>query len=76
MAIVLSGAIEISARTTAQVRIYLQLVKAISGIPVLVGGLSSVYACDAIDHAGAESLGRDVDHGLQRLAQILSGSVP
>jgi len=73
MAIVLSGAIEISQRLLNED--LPKLVKA-SGIPVLVGGLSSVYSCDAIDHAGAESLGRDIDHGLQRLAQILSGSVP
>ena len=72
MAIVLSGAIELSQRLLIEE--LPELVKA-SGIPVLVGGLSSVYSCDAIDHAGAESLGRDIDHGLQRLAQILSDSV-
>jgi hypothetical protein len=41
-------------------------------MPVLVGGLSSVYACDAIDRAGAEALGRDVEHGLARIDAILS----
>lgn len=43
-----------------------------SSIPVMVGGLASVYRCDAIDKAGAEALGRDIEHGLQRIAEILS----
>ena len=34
--------------------------------------LSSVYACDAINRAGAEALGRDVEHGLSRIREILS----
>jgi DNA-binding transcriptional MerR regulator len=42
------------------------------GVPVLVGGLSSVYACDAINRAGAEALGRDIAHGLQRMQEVLS----
>ena len=43
-----------------------------SGIPVMVGGLTSVYCCDAITRAGAEALGRDIGHGLQRMAELLS----
>ena len=43
-----------------------------AGIPVLIGGLSSVYSCDEIGKAGAEALGRDVHHGLQPMAQGLS----
>lgn len=48
-----------------------RLVKA-SSVPIMVGGLASVYRCDAIDKAGAEALGRDIDHGLQRIAEVLS----
>jgi DNA-binding transcriptional MerR regulator len=68
-AIVLSGALEPSAQVldTDLPR----LVRS-AGMPVLVGGLSSVYACEAIDRAGAEALGRDIDHGLERLADVLS----
>jgi DNA-binding transcriptional MerR regulator/methylmalonyl-CoA mutase cobalamin-binding subunit len=68
-AIVLSGAIEPSKDT---------LTRGLPGLvasdvaPVLIGGLSSIYACDAINRAGAEALGRDVDHGLQRLAEVLA----
>lgn len=40
--------------------------------PVLIGGLSSVFACDAITRAGAEPLGRDIDHGLKRLGELLA----
>ena len=43
-----------------------------SDVPVMVGGLASVYRCDAIDKAGAEALGRDIEHGLQRIAETLS----
>jgi len=43
-----------------------------AGVPVLVGGLTSVDACEAIGRAGAEALGRDIDHGLERLAEVLS----
>jgi DNA-binding transcriptional MerR regulator/methylmalonyl-CoA mutase cobalamin-binding subunit len=67
-AIVLSGAIEPSQKTLS--KDLPRLVEAV-GIPVLVGGLSSVYACDDINRAGAEALGRDVDHGLERLNDIL-----
>jgi DNA-binding transcriptional MerR regulator/methylmalonyl-CoA mutase cobalamin-binding subunit len=68
-AIVLSGAIEPSQATLA--RDLPDLVKE-AGVPVMVGGLSSVYSCDAINKAGAEALGRDLEHGLQRVAEILS----
>jgi methanogenic corrinoid protein MtbC1 len=67
-AIVLSGAIEPSGETLSR---GLPGVVASTAAPVLVGGLSSVYACDAINRAGAEALGRDIDHGLQRLAEVL-----
>ena len=45
-----------------------------AGVPVMVGGLASVHACDAIDRAGAETLGRDIDHGLKRIDEILSSN--
>jgi DNA-binding transcriptional MerR regulator/methylmalonyl-CoA mutase cobalamin-binding subunit len=70
-AIVLSGAIEPSRQLLAE---ELPALVNESSIPVLIGGLSSVYACDSINNAGAESMGRDIDHGLQRLAEILSNS--
>jgi DNA-binding transcriptional MerR regulator/methylmalonyl-CoA mutase cobalamin-binding subunit len=68
-AIVLSGAIEPSRDTLNH-----DLPDLVSGsaIPVLVGGLSSVYACDSINRAGAEALGRNIEHGLQRLSEVLS----
>ncbi|MEJ2383048.1 MAG: MerR family transcriptional regulator [Xanthomonadales bacterium] len=68
-AIVLSGAIEPSERVLDTD--LPELVRD-SAIPVLVGGLSSVYACEAIDRAGAEAIGRDIDHGLRRLAELVS----
>jgi DNA-binding transcriptional MerR regulator len=40
-------------------------------LPVVVGGVSSVYGCDAITKAGAEPLGQDIDHGLQKLRELL-----
>lgn len=67
-AIVLSGAIQPSKEVLT--RDLPKLVKE-TGIPVMVGGLSSVYACDAINAAGAEALGRDIEHGLQRLSEAL-----
>jgi len=67
-AIVLSGAIEPSREVLEN---GLPQLVARSPTPVLVGGLSSVYACDAIARTGAEALGRDIDHGLQRLAELL-----
>jgi len=69
-AIVLSGAIEPSQETLGR---GLPDLVAAGAAPVLVGGLSSVYACDAIDRAGAEALGRDVEYGLRRLAEIIAG---
>jgi MerR family transcriptional regulator, light-induced transcriptional regulator len=68
-AIVLSGAIEPSKETLN--RSLPGLVET-STAPVLIGGLSSVYACDAITRGGAEVLGRDIEHGLQRLAEVLA----
>lgn len=67
-AIVLSGAIQPSKDILTEA--LPDLVQE-AGIPVMVGGLSSVYACDAINAAGAEALGRDIDHGLQRLSEAL-----
>lgn len=68
-AIILAGAIEPSRRTLDE-----DLPKLVNkiGVPVTVGGLSSVYACDAIDKAGAVALGRDIDVGLQRISDLLS----
>lgn len=68
-AVVLSGAIEPSRETLGR-----DLPKLVEECPapVFVGGLSSVYACDAINRAGAEALGRDIDHGLRRLAEAFS----
>jgi DNA-binding transcriptional MerR regulator/methylmalonyl-CoA mutase cobalamin-binding subunit len=68
-AIVLSGAIEISEKVLAR---DLPALVRDSHVPVLVGGLSSIYSCDAINQAGAEALGRDIEHGLQRLGEIIS----
>jgi len=68
-AIVLSGAIEPSGETLNR---SLPRLVAAKAAPVLVGGLSSVYACDAISRAGATALGRDIGHGLQRLAEVLA----
>jgi len=69
-AIVLSGAIEPSKATLGQ---DLPQLVAGSSAPVLIGGLSSVYACDAINRAGAEAVGRDIELGLRRLSEVLSG---
>jgi len=68
-AIVLSGAIEPSRETLSRSLPSLVETKV---APVLIGGLSSVYACDAINRAGAIALGRDIEHGLQRLAEVLA----
>ena len=62
-AIVLSGAIEPSEQVLT--RDLPALVEECDA-PVLIGGLSSVYSCDAINRAGAEALGRDIEHGIQR----------
>lgn len=68
-AIVLCGAIEPNNQV---VNAELPRLVEDADVPVTVGGLASVYRCDAIDKAGAEALGRDIDHGLQRIAEILS----
>ena len=70
-AIVLSGAIEPGEATLADDLPRLVNQKA---APVLIGGLSSVFACDAILKAGAEPLGRDIEHGLKRLGEILQAA--
>jgi hypothetical protein len=70
-AIVLSGAIEPS--KTLLTRDLPKLVEQ-ADVPILVGGLSSVYSCDAITRAGAEALGRDIEHGMQCLEAALAGS--
>jgi methanogenic corrinoid protein MtbC1 len=67
-AIVLSGAVEPSAAMLEQ-----DLTRLVRGleIPVFVGGRASVVACDAINKAGAEALGQDMERGLRRLAERL-----
>ena len=70
-AIVLSGAVEPSARVLTD---DLPDLVGATPIPVFVGGLASVYGCDPITKAGAEPLGRDIDHGLRRLDEVLSES--
>ena len=67
-AILLAGAIEPSDKTLS--KDLPKLVRTVK-MPVLVGGVSSIYACDAINRAGAEALGRDVEHGLSRIGEIL-----
>lgn len=68
-AIVLSGAIEPSARVLSK---DLPALVEEAAMPVLVGGLSSIFACDAIVRAGAVALGRDMEQGLSKLAEELS----
>jgi DNA-binding transcriptional MerR regulator/methylmalonyl-CoA mutase cobalamin-binding subunit len=46
-----------------------------TGVPVLVGGQSSVFACDAIVRTGAEALGQDIEHGLKRIGELLDHPV-
>lgn len=67
-AIVLSGAVEPSSPTLTE---ELPALVRDCGVPVLVGGLSSVYGCEPIDRAGAEALGKDIEHGLRRIAEIV-----
>lgn len=67
--IILSGAIEPDDQV---LRVALPRLVHETDIPVMVGGLASVYRCDAIDKTGAKVLGRDIDHGLQRIAEIMS----
>jgi DNA-binding transcriptional MerR regulator len=45
------------------------------GVPVLIGGQASVFACEAIVRAGAEALGVDIEHGLKRIGQLLEQPV-
>lgn len=68
-AILLSGAIEPSVPTLSK---DLPVLVKEADVPVLVGGLSSVYGFDAINRAGAVALGRDIDHGLKVLDEYLS----
>lgn len=68
-AIVLSGAVEPPGEVLEDA---LPGLVTATRLPVFVGGLSSVYSCDAITKAGAEPLGQDIDHGLQRLREVLS----
>ena len=70
-AIVLAGAIEPKDKILSK---DLPILVKEAGIPVTVGGPASVYACEAIDRAGAEPLGRDIDHGLEKLDEILSSN--
>jgi DNA-binding transcriptional MerR regulator/methylmalonyl-CoA mutase cobalamin-binding subunit len=67
-AILLSGAIEPSERVLNH---ELPKLAEQSRVPVFAGGLASVYACDAINRAGAEALGRDIGQGLARLDETL-----
>ncbi len=68
-AVLLSGAIEPKKSTLTR---ELPALVEDCPAPVLVGGLSSVYACDAINRTGAEALGRDIEHGLQHLEELLT----
>jgi DNA-binding transcriptional MerR regulator/methylmalonyl-CoA mutase cobalamin-binding subunit len=68
-AIVLSGAIAPASRTLTEDLTH--LVEVVE-IPVFVGGPASVFACDAINKAGAEALGQDMEHGLRRLKERLA----
>jgi DNA-binding transcriptional MerR regulator/methylmalonyl-CoA mutase cobalamin-binding subunit len=68
-AIVLSGAIEPTGESFY--RDLTELAKE-SPVPVLVGGVASVIACDSINRSGAEAMGRDIEHGLARLDDLLS----
>jgi len=67
-AILLSGAIEPSLQTLTK---DLPALVEESDVPVLVGGLSSVYGADAINRAGARALGRDIEQGLRTLGESL-----
>lgn len=67
-AIVLSGSIEPSAGLLAHE--LPQLVRT-SGVPVFVGGRSSVRGRDQIVAAGADPLGADIAAGLRRLGEVL-----
>lgn len=43
-----------------------------AGVPVFVGGLTSVHRRDAVVAAGASPLGSDISVGLRRLSEVLS----
>jgi DNA-binding transcriptional MerR regulator/methylmalonyl-CoA mutase cobalamin-binding subunit len=45
-----------------------------AGVPVFVGGRTSVAHRDAIVRAGAQPLGGDIEQGLKRLAELFSTS--
>lgn len=69
--IVLSGMVELPESLVN--KSLAQLVRDVS-VPVLVGGTSSVFHCDAINRAGAEALGSEIGHGLQRIGEIVSAA--
>jgi len=68
-AVVLSGSIPPERKTFAS---ELEILTATCGIPVFIGGLASVQACDVINKAGAIALGNDLESGLQRIADQLA----
>ena len=70
-AVVLSGSIEPSAGLLAHE--LPQLVRT-AGVPVFVGGRSSVRGRDQIVAAGAEPLGADITAGLRRLGEALQSA--
>jgi len=70
-AIVLSGSIEPGAGLLAH---ELPGLVRSAGVPVFVGGRTSVRARDEIVAAGAEPLGADIASGLRRLGEALSPS--
>lgn len=72
-AIVLSGSINPERKTFAA---ELANLTASCKIPVFIGGQASVFACDAIDKAGAIALGNDLELGLQRIADQLALTGP
>ena len=67
-AIVLSGSIEHEAGLLAH---ELPRLVRTEGVPVFVGGRTSVRGRDAIVAAGAEPLGGDIGAGLRRLGEVL-----
>ena len=68
-AIVLSGAIKPEASV---IDADLPQLVTTTGVPVLIGGLTSVDSHDAILRAGAIPLGSDIDQGLRRLIDTLT----
>jgi DNA-binding transcriptional MerR regulator/methylmalonyl-CoA mutase cobalamin-binding subunit len=70
-AIVLSGALEPDPKLLGE---ELPALVEQAEMPVLIGGLASVYSCEAIDRAGAEALGRDIGHALNRLTDLLKSA--